>query len=91
MTNGGLFFAEAAMVSEEGRLGRGGHAEGDGWWRGLGRWEAGEWGQENFVLGGSHSGECGYGGGGIEEEEEEEEEEEAGIRGGLGRILGRWS
>ena len=26
-----------------------------------------------------------------EEEEEEEEEEEAGIRGGLGRILGRWS
>ena len=42
-------------------------------------------------LWGSHSGECGYGGGGIEDEEEEEEEEGAGIRGGLGRILGRWS
>jgi hypothetical protein len=40
-------------------------------------------------LWGSHSGECGYGGGGIEDEDEEEEE--AGIRGGLGRILGRWS
>ncbi len=39
-------------------------------------------------LWGSHSGECGYGGGGIEDEEEEEE---AGIRGGLGRLLGRWS
>ncbi len=39
-------------------------------------------------LWGSHSGECGYGGGGIVDEEEEEE---AGIRGGLGRILGLWS
>jgi hypothetical protein len=58
MANGGLFFAEAAMVSEEGRLGRGAIEVGRKiWGRKIGwLWGRGRWGEDE------------------EDEEDEEEE-----------------